>query len=51
VATRHDPVIRDYYQRLKANGKPKKVALVASMRKRLNYLTSLLRPTAGGGEK
>ena len=25
-----------------ANGKPKKVALVACMRKRLNYLTSLL---------
>jgi len=42
VATRHDPVIRDYYQHLKANGKPKKVALVACMRKRLNYLTSIL---------
>jgi transposase len=42
VATRHDPIIRQHYQRLKANGKPKKVALVACMRKRLNYLTSLL---------
>jgi transposase len=50
VATRHDPVIRDYYQHLKSRGKPKKVALVACMRKRLNYLTSLLRP-AGGGAK
>ena len=43
VATKHDPVIRDYYQHLKSNGKPKKVALVACMRKRLNYLTSLLK--------
>jgi transposase len=42
VATRHDRVIREYYQHLKANGKPKKVALVACMRKRLNYLTSIL---------
>jgi transposase len=42
VATRHDPVIRDHYRRLRAAGKPKKVALVACMRKRLNYLTSLL---------
>jgi transposase len=43
VATRHDPVIKAYYQHLKAAGKPKKVALVACMRKRLSYLTSLLR--------
>jgi transposase len=42
VATRHDPVIRDYYNHLKGNGKPKKVALVACMRKQLNYLTSIL---------
>lgn len=44
VATRHDPVIKAYYTHLKARGKPKKVALVACMRKRLNYLTSLLNP-------
>jgi transposase len=43
VAVRHDPVMRDHYQRLRANGKPKKVALVACMRKKLNHLTSLLR--------
>jgi transposase len=43
VAVRHDPVIGQYYQRLKSNGKPKKVALVACMRKRLNYLTAILR--------
>jgi transposase len=42
VGVRHDPILREHYQRLKANGKPKKVALVACMRKRLNYLTSLL---------
>ena len=42
VATRRDPVIAEHYRRLKANGKPKKVALVACMRKRLNYLTSIL---------
>lgn len=49
VAARHDPIIRDHYQRLKANGKPRKVALVACMRKRLNYLTAILKP--GGGAK
>jgi transposase len=43
VASRHDPIIKAYYQHLKAAGKPKKVALVACMRKRLSYLTSLLR--------
>lgn len=42
VAARHDPVIKAYYEHLKARGKPKKVALVACMRKRLNHLTSLL---------
>jgi transposase len=53
VGVRHDPILRDHYQRLKANGKPKKVALVACMRKRLNYLTSLLtdkRPAAERNE-
>jgi len=48
VATRKDPVIHGYYGHLKSQGKPKKVALVACMRKRLNYLTSLLRPTPPG---
>ncbi len=57
VATRRDPVIKAYYQHLKGRGKPKKVALVACMRKRLNYLTSLLSkksempPDGGGGAK
>ena len=43
VAVRHDPVMRDHYRRLRVAGKPKKVALVACMRKKLNHLTSLLR--------
>ena len=43
VARRHDPIIRSHYQHLRDRGKPKKVALVACMRKRLGYLTSLLR--------
>jgi transposase len=42
VAARYDPVIKARYEHLKSNGKPKKVALVACMRKRLNYLTALL---------
>ena len=42
VAVRHDPVMRGHYQHLRSRGKPKKVALVACMRKKLNHLTSLL---------
>ena len=41
VATRFNPVIRDFYQRLLAAGKPKKVALVACMRKLLVTLNSI----------
>ena len=43
VASRHNPAIRDFYQRLLAAGKPKKVALVASMRKLLVTLNSMLK--------
>jgi transposase len=35
TAVRRNPWLRAYYQRLRANGKPAKVALVASMRKLL----------------
>ena len=42
VASRHNPAIRDFYQRLLAAGKPKKVALVASMRKLLIILNPML---------
>ena len=41
VAVRHNPVLRAFYQRLLANGKRKKVALVAAMRKLLTILNSM----------
>lgn len=43
VATRHNPVVRAFYQRLRAAGKAAKVALVACMRKLLTILNSILR--------
>ena len=43
VASRHNPVIRDFCQRLVASGKPKKMALVACMRKLLVILNFILR--------
>ena len=43
VAVRWCPVLRDFYQRLVAAGKPKKVALVACMRKLLTILMPLLK--------
>ena len=43
VASRFNPVIRDFYQRLLAAGKPKKVALTACMRKLLVILNSMLK--------
>lgn len=43
VASRHNPVITDLYQRLLAAGKPKKLALTACMRKLLTILNSILR--------
>ena len=43
VATRHNPVIRNFYQRLLAAGKPKKLALTACMRKLLTILNSMLK--------
>lgn len=43
VATRHNPVIRDFYERLLSNGKPKLVALVACIRKLLVILNAMIR--------
>ncbi len=43
VASRHNPVIRAYYQRLVASGKKKMVALVAAMRKLLTILNAMIR--------
>ena len=42
-ATRHNPAIREFYGRLVASGKPKKVALTACMRKLLTILAAILR--------
>jgi transposase len=42
VASRSNPVIEAHYQQLLSRGKPKKVALVACMRKMLNYLNAIL---------
>src|SRR5215210_835305 len=46
VATRHNPTIKGFYKRLVAAGKPKKVALVACMRKLLSILNALMRDRA-----
>lgn len=46
TATRCNPVIRAFYQRLVAAGKPKKVALTACMRKLLIILNAMVRQGA-----
>jgi transposase len=46
VATRHNPVLKEFYERLLRAGKPKKVALVACMRKLLSILNALMRDRA-----
>ena len=43
VASRWNPVIRPFYERLRAAGKPAKVALTACMRKLLTILNALVR--------
>jgi transposase len=43
AATRFDPAVKTFYGRLLAAGKPKKVALVACMRKLLLILNAMLR--------
>ena len=43
VAARRNPVIGTFYKRLVAAGKPKKVALVACMRKFLTILNAMMR--------
>lgn len=43
VATRHNPVIKAFYERLLAAGKEKKVALTACMRKLLTILNAMIR--------
>jgi transposase len=43
VATRCNPTIKTYYQRLIQRGKPKKLALVACMRKLLTIVNALFK--------
>lgn len=42
AATRHNPVLKAFYRRLIANGKPPKVALVACMRKLIVILNIMI---------
>lgn len=42
VAIRHNPVIREFYNRLLAKGKPKMIAIIASMRKLLTILNTMV---------
>jgi len=43
VASRRNPVLRAFYERLRGRGKPAKVALVAVMHKMLTQLNAMLR--------
>jgi len=42
-ASRYNPILKEFYQRLVANGKPKKLALTAVMRKLLSHLNLLMK--------
>ena len=43
VATRHNATLKRFYQRLRAAGKPSKVALVAVMRKLLTIINAMIK--------
>ena len=43
AGSRHNDVLREFYQRLLAKGKPRKLALIAVMRKLLSHLNSLMK--------
>ena len=43
VACRYNPILKEFYQPLLAKGKPKKLALIAVMRKLLCYLNSMMK--------
>jgi transposase len=43
AATRHNPVIKAFYCRLRTAGKPPKVALIAAMRKLLTILNAMVK--------
>lgn len=50
TASRFNPVIRDFYTKLLSSGKPKKLALVACMRKLITILNSMLKNKTKWGE-
>jgi len=43
VAIRHNPIIKDFYERLLSRGKPKKLAITACVRKMLVILNAMIR--------
>ena len=43
VAARHNPILARFYQRLRAAGKPGKVALVAVMRRLLTIINAMIK--------
>ena len=43
AATQHNPILKAFYQRLRTNGKPAKLALTAVMRKLIVLLNRLLK--------
>src|SRR5262249_51170650 len=43
TATRHNPLIKAFFERLSAKGKPFKVAMVACMRKLLTILNAMIK--------
>lgn len=49
AASRHNPLIRAFYQRLRASGKRAKVALVACMRKLLSILNVMVKNNSTWG--
>ena len=50
VAVQHNPDLKRKYEALLANGKPRKVALTAVMRKHLVLANALVQRTDGGSE-
>ena len=43
VAVRHNPILRAFFLKKRAEGKPAKVALVAAMRKLLAVLNAMIK--------
>lgn len=51
VATKYNPVIKNFYERLLSKGKPKKVALTACMRKLLTIINAMIKNNTRWQEK